>query len=579
MKNMIYLVLFFPQMIFAQQISSVLQHDLQAGQLSHEEYLAYRALSVYAPEKLPQQYAAAQATSLPLKSATLLISELKANWQKLTAEYQRLLKPHIERPELDSALVSPSGKFRIHYKITGQGAVDPTDDDANGHPDYVDLVAEVFDHVYNYEVEDLEYTAPPADNGIDGAEFDVYIVELYSRLYGQTTPENEVVGKPGTYSSYIEIDNDYKNYPTSGADGLRVTAAHEFFHAIHMGYKFTFDDEFWEKDVFFYEISSTWMEDVVYDEINDYYFYMNSFFNNINKPFDTYDGSYEYGNCLWNHMLTKKYGTVCIRRIWENMPQYSAIAAIDRVLASYQSNFTQELTSYSIWNYFTGERADTVDFYSEGKHYPQANFKIDHIFNADTTLTAQSSQLAYSYCKVYEPEFQNSAVFIPLNYESNDNLRKDFTIRLKKTEADSFKSLAEDFYILFKVDDQFSWQTNIIHENANGDITILNYNEINGSQEYKDKIIGFGPNPLIWDQDQEFNIFYSLEQASWVEITIYAESGKLIRSFKETMRARGDNKFTWYLEQRDGARISSGIYVCVFRTEKTKKMFKFAVIK
>ena len=61
------------------------------------------------------------------------------------------------------------------------------------------------------------------------------------------------------------LDNDYaRQYGTAPIDALRVTAAHEFFHAIQFAYDVG-------EDLWFMEGSATWVEDEVYDAINDNY--------------------------------------------------------------------------------------------------------------------------------------------------------------------------------------------------------------------------------------------------------------------------------------------------------------------
>ena len=88
--------------------------------------------------------------------------------------------------------------------------------------------------------------------------------------YGFTYPER--AGR--TSSSYLEIDNDYANpiyQQTKGLDALRVTIAHEFHHAIQFGYYQGSDSIWWQ------ESTSTWMEEVVYPDVDDYLQYLPSF--------------------------------------------------------------------------------------------------------------------------------------------------------------------------------------------------------------------------------------------------------------------------------------------------------------
>ena len=72
----------------------------------------------------------------------------------------------------------------------------------------------------------------------------------------------------------MKIDNNYEEdgYPTQGLMGLQVTAAHEFFHAIHFSLYSTYEASW------LMEQTATWMEEQVYDHINDYRAYLQYFF-------------------------------------------------------------------------------------------------------------------------------------------------------------------------------------------------------------------------------------------------------------------------------------------------------------
>jgi hypothetical protein len=83
------------------------------------------------------------------------------------------------RPSLQKQFASESGKFLIHYDLSGTNAVDQTDTDANGVPDYVDSVAFYFDEAFKLESDETGYHQPPADKGNGGSlAYDVYLVEL-----------------------------------------------------------------------------------------------------------------------------------------------------------------------------------------------------------------------------------------------------------------------------------------------------------------------------------------------------------------------------------------------------------------
>ena len=160
------------------------------------------------------------------------------------------------------------------------------------------LIAEAIDSAYNFEVNYLGYPPPPSDNGAGGDNlYDVYIVNLGGGLYGYTESETHLGGQK--YTSFMVIDNDYSGYYSSGINGARVTLAHEFHHGIQMGnYILRFED------TFFYEITSTAMEEFVYDSVNDYYAYMPSYFLSPQKAFAENDG---YNLAIWNIYSKRKF--------------------------------------------------------------------------------------------------------------------------------------------------------------------------------------------------------------------------------------------------------------------------------
>ena len=66
---------------------------------------------------------------------------------------------------------------------------------------------------------------------------------------------------------------DIAIFLTKGINAARVTVAHEFHHAIQLG-NYSYRDS----DLFFYELTSTSMEEFVFNSVNDYYNYLTDYF-------------------------------------------------------------------------------------------------------------------------------------------------------------------------------------------------------------------------------------------------------------------------------------------------------------
>ena len=83
---------------------------------------------------------------------------------------------------------------------------------------------------------------------------------------------------------------------------------------------------FWEDDIFAHELTSTWMEDVVYTDVNDYYQYFTDYFGDSNRSSGFWQGlsfnsnfTNGYERCVFAHCIAKIYGVDIMRDIWTEM--------------------------------------------------------------------------------------------------------------------------------------------------------------------------------------------------------------------------------------------------------------------
>ena len=338
-----------------------------AGELDLETALIYQVLSVRAPDQLPAVYR--ESGERAVCGTPHLVQAMSAA-PELSAEYRtRLGKLAQRRPDVQHNLLSPSGRFRVHYDTQGVNAVSPTDDDANNIPDYIDLTMAVLDSIWVLEIEQLGYNPPPSDNGLGGGdEYDAYVVELNGSYYGFAYPQT--AGATTTHS-YLEIDNDFTDpgyKQTRGLDALRVTIAHEFHHAIQFGYYAKFDGSWWQ------ESTSTWMEEVAYPHIDDYLQYLTYFLSEPQRAFNSgvYRSLHTYGSAIFSYFLDQRYGRALNRQIWEEVGRRESVHLdhFDRVLRQVEpGGLGVAVGEFAVWNYFTNNR-HRDQFYAEGDKYP-----------------------------------------------------------------------------------------------------------------------------------------------------------------------------------------------------------------
>ncbi|NTW98798.1 MAG: hypothetical protein HGB35_02500 [Geobacteraceae bacterium] len=245
---------------------------------------------------------------------------LSRDWDLLEQSTQKTLAKQLALPALanPATYTSIGGHFTVHYATTGADAPPLVDSNSNGVPDWVETVAATFEDVYSgYSTRG--YRPAPTT----GAPYDVYLRDLAPQsYYGLTTSGVRVssTGFPNAFSSWMEIDNNftdsiYKTYLYSPLQSLQITAAHEYHHAVQYGYNYYFE-------IWYAEATSTWMEDELYDDVNQLYSYIPAWFNQSKLSLDTPESTSTgggYGRWIFNRYLSEKRGSSMIRGAWEKV--------------------------------------------------------------------------------------------------------------------------------------------------------------------------------------------------------------------------------------------------------------------
>ncbi|HEV8538597.1 MAG TPA: MXAN_6640 family putative metalloprotease, partial [Bacteroidota bacterium] len=329
----------------------------------------------------------------PGKCGLRISFEIMKHWKDFSELQKQRLAQLFAQPERQKRRTI--GRFTIFYDTIGTNAPaliiparTPCQRIAGTVEAYIDSVGKFFNAVWNYETDSLGYAAPPVQ---DDNTYWIDVHELNAGLYGQTffgpsnsfDPDPIDPGPPPRFRTYVEVDNDYctgENYYSRGMAGLKVTAAHEFHHAIQLG-----SYGYLPGDLYFYEITSTWMEDVVYSDVNDYYQYLVnapcgypcSQFSTPDVHFTEYNGSIEYSRSIWGKFIEKRYSRDIMRYTWEGMRQsMTSIPAIDGALEGIGSSFRQAFLEWAWWNLNTGLTADTIKYYTEGRKYPSMDTTV-----------------------------------------------------------------------------------------------------------------------------------------------------------------------------------------------------------
>ncbi|MEZ0581203.1 MXAN_6640 family putative metalloprotease [Nocardioides sp. MH1] len=251
----------------------------------------------------------------------------------------------------------------VHYAVRGA--------DAPPSRRWALRTLRVLGSVWDHEVDGLRFRPPPADGKRGGdSRFDVYLAELGSRgLFGYCTPERRVRGERLAASSYCVLDDDFakRQFGEPAINSLRVTAAHEFFHAVQFGYDF-------REDPWLLESTATWMEETFADRVDDNRRYLPyGTVHHPGVPLDDFsnDRYAQYGTWAWWQYLTDRYGQGLVRAVWRaadsvgrgtNLYSVEALAAV----LSRHGGLGRALTSYAVAN------LSPADSYAEGRSWPSA---------------------------------------------------------------------------------------------------------------------------------------------------------------------------------------------------------------
>lgn len=478
------------------------------------------------------------------------------------------------RPTMQTS--KAAGGFRVHYDTSGIDAAAMLDSlnrrIAGSANEYADSVLAILAYVHPLQTVQLGYAAPQPDAGLGGGdEYDFYVMEL-GNLYGYTTPDTGIL--PGdTTSTFVTIDNDFSfvtPVANKGLPALRVTIAHEYQHSIQLGRY-----SYWYEDAYLYEISATWMEDVAYTDVNDYYNYVNAAWGHFRNPqtlFMSGDNLIMYSRSVWGLYLQKRFGADMMRNIWEQTRLARPPEAMDRALRGRQSSLSTAFAEWTLWNYFTGTRADTAMYYPEGGSYPLiAQSRVN--FNPPSREIDDSLRsYAARYFEIFSPGDTSAIVAVNTDYSGGTGTSpfQTFELALASTNPDgSYIRAGESLYARVRGETPGDWTSWVIW-----DTTITG-----GSRVTVPEATPF-PNPFRPDGTNEVNIPLSATASVKATLAIYTTSFERVATVDGFSSAfNGTQVVSWDGRTVHGAMAGSGVYIFVVSLPDRTLTGKLALIR
>ena len=490
------------------------------------------------------------------------------------------------------------GIIRLHYTTSGYHAVNNSDVNENNIPDYIDSVAIVFNNVTNTLHNEMGYLLPPSDdyytstrdNG--GSEhYDVYLRNLSSRYYGYVQPEEFAQGNGdneqsntfkelNAFTSYMAIRNNYKNFPLEELNNIKVTIAHEYYHAIQFGY------DGWEKP-WLLESSAVWMEEEIYDEINDCYQYMEEWFNFPHRSLD--ESSYHwYGSFIFFEYIEQHMGGISIIREILNQSAISdsreidgSHLAIDKALNKLDYSFQQALNGMSIANFIMSSKSNARNFsYEEANSYPvngpailqKVNFQSG---NVDTIKSISLSRFGSEYIQI----FTETPVQIDL-----ESLSGSFS----DIQMNSIISKNDDSYLILSTPSINIDPLNVksIHLSIVSQDSLINnwdYNLIlrDGESGTNSNVpMDFNlknPYPNPFNGSVKFSLY--MLRSTNITIDIFDITGRKVNRLYNDRLGSGNHSFTWNGKDISKNKLASGIYYIKVATKMNQEWKTVTLVK
>jgi len=512
------------------------------------------------------------------------------------------------RPQLINPLsyLSPSGYFLLHYTHAGVDSVSTADiDPPNSIPDYIEKAAAIMDSIREGYT-NLGWRDPVDDgNGV----YDIYFEDLenlpWGAWFGYTEPvEPTATTAPFTSASFIGLEN---NYPPSVYNGhlplesLRVTAVHEYHHAIQLSYNLALIDSEIDHYIWFAELSATYHEDIFYDNINDYYNYLDSFLGYPQLSLTEIRTNHMYGAALWAIYLDEVLGPESNRYIWNLMSDFGLkpLEAHRVFLAFNKMTLLESYREMTIWQLHTGSRAPAGEFFPEGANYP-----LVAIESLDSGTTNVSLPTLASRYYTNQPSGSPGGVALRLypssSAEWGAGIAGEYSsgpvsglVTSALDSSSSFRGTSVELYDWSDYGAVLQWAFTGDNVDSLG-LSATKVALIETAESNHLTMRAFADNPLELHQnypnpfrplehDVTYFAFYLKEQTS-VDLEIRSLNGALLWSQSldnqpAGTRFSGDSGIGWDGRDRSGRLVPAGVYLIIARTDEMMRARKMSVIR
>lgn len=486
MRHRFPIILILSIMISLVPISDVYSDD--PLDIDDEAAALQQVFTIFGSDMDSTRFKGQQFNTPSLQDATMTVMDIQRNWENWSPEFRRVVEEYFVKKHLfpvESHLKKAAGlsagkaanaghllpnwvetaNFSIEWGNSlnrSDGGRDSvrivncsrrlTGSSCAGIPDVVDHWADYFEEVWEKEIGTLGYIEP---TGTRSYLYDIYIANTRDTITGNNDDQTPALGFnylgiTMTYcdyenlnsicknniadaSSYIIVNGDIQN-----TDIMKITAAHEFFHAIQFSYP-SIDSWFSHENRWWIESTATWMEEVAYDDVNSYYLRVKNWLTRPSVSLK-YSGNkytdHEYGDALFIIFLTDVYlkDRDFVRYVWERAD--SGINTIDSVLVDrYLSDFESVFKEFVTLN-AVADIGELKGGYEEGSQYGRVSVTRIHdkypVPYFEISGESAPQELGSNYIQFIPPDVSDNKLVI--EFDGSDNI--NWAVIIVKVRSD-----------------------------------------------------------------------------------------------------------------------------------------------
>lgn len=532
-----------------------------AGEISEAEGLLNKVRLVKGSAALSKRFEPAGGERF--KCGTGILLEAMEKLSVLPGSIREEVRTLLSRPTTEVYVDTPH--FRVHYDMSGANMI-------YGWPAtaYRDSVLAACEKAWNfYHVANTWQIPPPDGSGGGNSLIDCYVTDA-GAAYGWTQAESAAPRWPDDWTAFFVVDHAY-DPPFSYVDRtipMKITVAHEYHHVVQMGY--TTANKWWMENV------STFMEDEIYDPINDNYAYLPGYTNFPYQRLTTLNQSHEYGCFIWPTMIKERWSHDVIRQIYNCSASGTAIlSCFDNTLVQFGTDFGSTAAEWGVWNFYTYTRSDG-NHYLEGSGY-NSLMAYDQQFST-YPQTARHPSVAK------KPDGTGQSVMRLVRDPSNSDNKLTVTFdgpsctrQVVVVVKEAGQLVFHEYYMNLDFSGNGSLDIPFWNTYEYGHMIVHMSNSCATPQDYvfdaaTSAATGVEHPPLYTrtvrlDQNEpnpfgpETSIGYALDTDAPVRLSVFDARGRQVRSLVDASQATGSYQVRWDGRDDAGNRVPRGIYV------------------